>query len=230
MKLRIKGYELDVEFNENSTLLSIKNQKMFAKIVNDIFCYCKENQNLEIIFLDDKDLIVSSKKIEFIDSLFNFEINTKSTLTKLYNEIRNEAEENIDEYTLIKKGFSLINQSLLNNLSSYNLTFNYKNEVEILDVLKMYNLKIEDSKLAVFDKIISIIELYSEIGADYLIIFINILNFFDVKEMEEVLKYIRYKKLNVLFVENDYKIDLFSCKYVIDEEFDLYLDTIQNKR
>lgn len=231
MKLRIAGYDLDIEYyDSNSALLLIEDNKMFSKIVNNIYLFCKENQSSELLFLDNNDSLVPSKKVQFIDSIYSIDINARTILSKLYTEIKGEFEDNDLEYSMLKQGIDLLNQSLINTLSSYNVEFDYKSEVEVEDVLKMFGLKVEDSKISVFEKIISIIEIYSEIFPDYSLIFINILNYLDEKEVEEVLKYIRYKKSNSLFIEYDYKKSLSLRKYVIDEEFDLYLDTIQNDR
>ena len=73
------------------------------------------------------------------------------------------------------------------------------------------------------NKIIDLLEIYSEL-CNQTIVFINTLNYFSNEEINEVLKYIDYKKISVLFLENSYNKDVyFENKYIIDDEFYDYI-------
>lgn len=87
----------------------------------------------------------------------------------------------------------------------------------------MMGVEIHNSYDCLINKIIDLLEIYFEL-CNQTIVFINILNYFSNEEINEILKYIGYKKISVLFLENSYNKDVyFENKYVIDDEFYDYI-------
>ena len=87
----------------------------------------------------------------------------------------------------------------------------------------MMGVEIHNSYDCLINKIIDLLEIYFEL-CNQTIVFINILNYFSNEEINEILKYIGYKKTSVLFLENSYNKDVyFENKYVIDDEFYDYI-------
>lgn len=86
----------------------------------------------------------------------------------------------------------------------------------------MLNIKFNNSYNSLFSKIIDFIELYSELYYDKCVVITNLLSCLSDEEINEVLKYKKYKKMNILFVENYFERNVVFGKYVIDNDFYSY--------
>ena len=88
---------------------------------------------------------------------------------------------------------------------------------------KLAGIEFDNKYNNLIDKFIDILEIYSALY-DQTMIFINVLSYFSNEEIREILKYITYKKISVLFLENSYNRSVyFENKYVIDDDFYDYI-------
>ena len=110
----------------------------------------------------------------------------------------------------------------IEELENYNLDYSYEMNIKIENYLKLLNLKILSSGESVFNKMIDLIEIYSELFSEHVIIFINIMSYLSDDELEEVLKYKRYKKLKCIFIENNFTRNVSVNKYIIDDDLYMY--------
>ena len=123
----------------------------------------------------------------------------------------------------IKKHYIEIVKKIYDEVDNYNVDININEELDFIKFFKMMGVEIHNSYDCLINKIIDLLEIYSEV-CNQTIVFINILNYFSNEEINEILKYIGYKKISVLFLENSYNKDVyFENKYVIDDEFYDYI-------
>lgn len=123
----------------------------------------------------------------------------------------------------IKKHYIEIVKKIYDEVDNYNVDININEELDFIKFFKMMGVEIHNSYDCLINKIIDLLEIYSEL-CNQTIVFINILNYFSNEEINEILKYIGYKKISVLFLENSYNKDVyFENKYVIDDEFYDYI-------
>ena len=69
---------------------------------------------------------------------------------------------------------------------------------------------------------IDLIEIYSELFNEHVIIFINIMSYLNDDELKEVLKYKKYKKLKCIFIENGFNRNIIENTYIIDDDLYMY--------
>lgn len=216
----------DIEVTENEvTLLIIKNNHLFAKIVKLLSLYGDKEYNNEELILVDKDNIMKIKDFELITDIIHLSLNDKKILSSIYQNIQDSLILNNDLYEKYNTSILNINKVILNELNNYNISFTYDIELPINSYLKTINVKIEDDlNELVFSKLLDYIEIYSELFPNNLLIFVGVVSYLDDQELNELFKYIVYKKIKCLFIENLDSRKINCKKYIIFDDFseDIY--------
>ena len=209
MIMKISGFDMEIDINnEKTNILLISDSKLFGRICFDL---TRNND------------IVNTKDILIISDIMNFDINNKMIISKLYNQMSNDLISDSDIENEIKKHYIEIVKKIYDEVDNYNVDININEELDLIKLFKMMGVEIHNSYDCLINKIIDLLEIYSEV-CNQTIVFINILNYFSNEEINEILKYIGYKKISVLFLENSYNKDVyFENKYVIDDEFYDYI-------
>ena len=217
--MKILGFDMEIDINnEKTNILLISDSKLFGRICFDL----TRNNDENIVFvLDNK--IVNMKDILIISDIMNFDINNKMIISKLYNQMSNSLLSDSDIENEIKKHYIEIVKKVYDEVDNYNVDINLNEELDFIKLFKMMCVEIHNSYDCLVNKIIDLLEIYSEL-CNQTIVFVNTLNYFSNEEINEVLKYIDYKKISVLFLENSYNKDVyFENKYIIDDEFYDYI-------
>ena len=124
-----------------------------------------------------------------------------------------------------------INQSIINAANEWNFDLIINEQLELETYFKSNGIKIWAEYSTLLDKALLIIEILSEFMPDILLIISHSLDYFDDEEAKEILKYIRYKQIDTLFIENsDERVSLFEDVYLIDNEFDLIYNKDANSK
>ena len=140
---------------------------------------------------------------------------TAKALLDLANILKNANE--------LKKYFMKISNILYDEIEYYNVDIDLNEEIDLVKYFKLAGIEFDNKHNNLIEKFIDILEIYSELY-DQTMIFINVLTYFSNEEIREILKYITYKKISVLFLENSYNRSVyFENKYVIDDDFYDYI-------
>ena len=143
MKLRINGFENELNLeNGKVNIVQIENSKLFTHVIDVLNDKINGIDNNEIFLLDEKNEELNiSKEMIIIFDMFNIDFNTKKIIGKIYDIISNNIRENSDE--LIEKINFNIRKKLINELNDLPFNFDVKETIEVLDLLKIYNVKID---------------------------------------------------------------------------------------
>ena len=76
------------------------------------------------------------------------------------------------------------------------------------------------------DKIMEIIQVYKYLSKKKLLVFVNVLVYFQKREVEEILDYIRLNHLDICFLEGKLVEDFTILSYKIDEDFCLFTKNV----
>ena len=222
MKVRIKGFYKDIEtFSYKNVLLAIEDKKLFTNTIKNILTYDHRNLNEIIIYNDELELVLS-KNVILIKDIFSFEINSKTILNKLYLSLKQIIEESNELVNGFYSSINMINHSIINAASEWNFDLILNEQLELETYFKSNGIKIWAEYSTLLEKALLIIEILSEFMPDILLIISHSLDYFDDEEVKEILKYIRYKQIDALFIENSIEREsLFEDVYLIDNEFDL---------
>lgn len=222
MKMKIIGFDIDIDFDDSTdTFLIIKDSKLFSKVAIEIYNYSLDSI-CEITLIDDDGEMVKNNFIECVHDIIGYDLTSKKVLSKIYATIKSNIVDDVDKEAILLKSINKINELFIEELENYNLDFSYEMNIKIENYLKLLNLKVVSSGESVFNKIIDLIEIYSELFNEHVIIFINIMSYLSNDELEEVLKYKRYKKLKCIFIENNFTRNIIANMYIIDDDLYMY--------
>jgi len=204
--------------NEMINILIIENQKFLTQLIEDIINQTN-GENGDFVLSEDFIPLDMQKHLEIIIDFFNLDINNKKVLTAIYNKIKKIAyddENYIKTENFKTEAFNYI-ETLINQ-TEYPLILDV--QFDISGLLKLFDVKIEINSNTFLEKIIDYMSVLYEFLNRKCIVFVNLMSYLDISEIELLYKEIQYKKYNVLFIENSFrtKIGEYENIYIIDED------------
>lgn len=224
MILKIQGFDLEIKLKKGKpSILIIEDNLLFSNIISKINYYTNNNiEELEIILIDeDSKLLTCNKYIHMYIDIFNVDINSKRTLTKIYKQILNELHINIERSTYIQQKCNEINALLLSTILDIDIDLVYDEEVMLETYFKAINLRIdvENEILDVYERICFIIDIEAQLGLYAGLIFVNIFSYLDQKQILSLLNYIHHKNIGILFIEKNCYERINCNMYRIDKDY-----------
>lgn len=221
MIIRIKGFDLEMTIEEGkSTSLSILDKTVYRSVISAIIENKTDLINNDVI-IEENDKIVDSKKVLCITDYFNFDFNSKSILNQLYKSIEENVFLETDLSYKINYELTLINKYLNEVVTDYDFNITYENEVKISSLLKLFDYKFDFSELSSnLDKLYAYFDLIEAFNLFHIVILVNLSSLFNDLEISEIIKYLEYKKINFLLLENTFS-DIMKQNdfcYIIDED------------
>ena len=221
MKLKINGFDNEILFDEQSVnVLTIKNPKCFSNIIGIINDKINGIESNEIFLLNDKnEELKMDKNAYIILDVFNIDYNSRKILNKIYNIISENIDKNQD-YEVEKMVINLRNY-IIQEINELPFEFVMKSELEIPEILKLYNLKIDDENYRnILGKIELLIDLITTLKIAKVLIIPNLKNFLDDEELLELYKYSLYNNIKLLIIERYSTTKIkYEKNFMIDENF-----------
>lgn len=222
MRLKIIGFENEIEFDSESVnILEINDSKCFSHMIEILNEGMKGNESNEIFLLDNiDDEINMSKEMYMVFDLFNIDYNSKKILNKIYDKISKNIENEQDnklEDLLVK-----LRNYIIQEINEEPFEFTMKNELEITEILKIYDLKIDSEQyISVLERVELLINLISELKVAKILVVPNLKMYLSEEELVELYKYSLYNNINLLLIErkNDKKLK-YEKVFLIDKEFE----------
>lgn len=223
MKLKINGFENEIQFDdEHINVLTINNSKCFSHIIGILNDKINGIESNEIFLLDEKNQeIKMDKKAYIVLDVFNIDYNSRKVLNKIYDIIAENIEKNQD-YKVDKMVMELRNY-IIQEINELPFEFVMKSELEIPEILKLYNLKIDDvNYTSILEKVEILIDIISTLKFADILIIPNLKLFLSSEELVELYKYSLYNNIKLLLIERksiNKKLNYEKIMY-IDENFD----------
>ena len=225
MKLKINGFENEILFtDENVNILTIKDTKCFSHILQILNDKINGQESNEIFLLDENNEEMNmNKKMQMILDVFNIDYNSKRILNKIYDIIATNIEKNQD-FEIEKMILNLRNY-IIEEINELPFEFVMKNELEIPEILKLYNLKIDKENYTnILERIEILIDILSTLNIAKILIIPNLKLFLSAEELVELYKYSLYNNINLLLIERDESNKLkYEKSIIIDENFFFFL-------
>ena len=224
MIMSIMGFENKICFKENSVnVLEIHNSKLFCNVINYINEQSNEetDENNYIVLMENEKRIKIKKEVYLLIDVFNIDFNAKKIINKIYNiiieNIKNRQDDELENLTLMLRNY------LIEEINEIPFEFNMNNEIEIVDLLKTFNVKIDTSCYnTIVEKIEFIISILSNLNLAKLLIIPNLKTYLSEKEILEIYKFSIYNNIKLLVLENRHftKTLKYENKNIIDESFE----------
>ena len=225
MKLKINGFDNEIIFDEeNVNVLLIEDVKCFSHIIEVLNDKINGIESNEIFLLDEKnEELKMDKKIYLVLDIFNIDYNSKKVLNAIYNLISDNVEKNQD-YKIEKMILELRNY-IIQEINELPFEFMMKSELEISEILKLYNLKIDsENYTSALERIELLIDIISTMKIADILIIPNLKLFLDEKDLVELYKYSLYNNIKLLLIErNSSKKLKYEKNIKIDENFNDFL-------
>lgn len=157
------------------------------------------------------------------------DFNNKEIINTVSKLISQQLNIETDLKNLCEQKYSELYSLFRNILSDFTIDFDTLSQFDIVKFIKMIGLKVDDSLyLTHFEKIISIIEIISELKLNKFIIFCNLKSYLSLKELQEVYKLSLYKKIPLVLFESSLDKNYFEYekKLTIDNDYDEFVKNL----
>lgn len=217
MKLAHPFLENPIIFEENKVnILVVEHQKVFSELVHELLEQTNDVEGRFILSCDLKQLNFH-KEVEMVIDLFTLELNQKKTITKLYSQLKTSAigsEYYLDTTCLLGE----ITQFLEKILQTTQYPLVYSDEIDIASIFKLADVKFETLYNSLVEKLLDYLVIVQEFCDISCFIFVNLKCYLLDEEIAQLYKFISYKKLNILLLENTMREKRFEEEkiYIID--------------
>jgi CRISPR type II-A-associated protein Csn2 len=221
MKLRIIGFEDEIYLDEeNVNIIEIESPKYFANFLGNLNDKINGIENDEIFLLDNDDKeLEMNKNMYMIFDLYNIDYNSKKILNKLYEIIENNVEKNQD--LELENLMLQIRNYLIQEINELQFEFTMKSELNVSEILKLYNLKIDENNYdTILEKIEFFINIISTLKIASILVIPNLKQYLEKDELLELYKYALYNNIKLILIErkNEEKLK-YEKVFFIDTNF-----------
>ena len=200
MKLLIPGVCETLDLVDELSILKIENHKIFSNLIQDILIQMNGERGQTILSENDKKIEIKSKVKLMLDVFDNNRL-TKETSTSLLKYLVKLS------YIHYSKELFETNRLLFDSL--YKIILNcpyilmYRDNVDLSYLLKAYDVRLCLDSENQIDNLINYMEFVSGVDQVKLFVIVNFCTFFDEVDFNYFIKMLKYKKLNVLFLEGN---------------------------
>ena len=222
MKLKINGFDNEIIFNdENINILEIKDSKCFTHIIKILNEKINGIESNEIFLLDNNENELNmGKEMYMIFDLFNIDYNSKKIISKIYEIISENIKKNQDHE--IENETIKLRNYIIQEINELPFEFVMKRELEISEILKRYNLKIDPINYAsILERAELLIDIISTLQIAKILVLPNLKTYLSEDELVALYKYSLYNNVKLLLIEryNTKKLE-YEKTMLIDETFD----------
>lgn len=222
MKLKINGFDNEIIFNdENINILEIKDSKCFTHIIKILNEKINGIESNEIFLLDNNENELNmGKEMYMIFDLFNIDYNSKKIISKIYEIISENIKKNQDHE--IENETIKLRNYIIQEINELPFEFVMKRELEISEILKLYNLKIDPINYAsILERAELLIDIISTLQIAKILVLPNLKTYLSEDELVALYKYSLYNNVKLLLIEryNTKKLE-YEKTMLIDETFD----------
>lgn len=186
---------------------------VFLKDIND--AYAGNTENIDFI-QNEKEYNFRTKAI-FISDIISYEINSR----KVKNELLKSISELTDDD--FQKEIENINKQLLeliNNKITLWGDIYFRDEIPIIDYLKLFEFEVNDVDKSLIEKIMIWIKSFIDLYQIDFYVFVNLFDFLNKEEIEILNSFCQQEKITILVVtrHNYSELTAFIHQYIVDKD------------
>ena len=199
MRINIEYLENDIEFIDGYVnVIEIENKKYFYRIINDFYKINNDGISDNIKLFNNINEVNVSNKFNIILNYFDFEFDSKKCSNDIAKYLIQEIDDS-DKSNIINQ-YNLLIKKVNKVVSKVDLPLLINNTIDINTIIK--NIKIEiDQKEELLDNLFLIIDLEKTLSTNRILIFVNLKQYLNKVELEELYKYSIYNNIKIVLID-----------------------------
>lgn len=226
MKINIDYIDNDIIISDDNIFnIEIENRTYFYRLIKDLNCISNgidTTQESDIIFFKDNMELNLLSKIDLYIDYFNIDFNSKKILNSLYKSIKSTISE--EDKNKINSYYLKIKNILSTSFLDYSLPLNMSDEYDIDIIIKLLKINIE-KKNSLLENLLLLIDINNTFKINELLIFVNLKQYLNKEELNELYKYSIYNNIKILLIDSQCygACNEYEKKLIIDSNLDEFL-------
>ena len=199
--------------------IEIENKGLFYKFISDLYKISNYNYSDNIVFFEEGKELNMYNKLKIIVDYFDFSLNSKKYILDFQKYIK----ENIisDDISQLISNYNRVIKSYKKVLDKMELPIFVDEETNIDNIIKSIKISVQEQD-SLLDNLLLLIDLEKVLNTNSVLIFVNLKQYLNKNELEELYKYSIYNCLHILLIDSQtYGTTLKNEKKIIIDE-DLY--------
>lgn len=199
MKLLEREQGIEVELKENVvSVIVVEDIALRLLLIKELYLQIT-GQDGNWLLVENEKTFELSKCAELILEPFSLQLNNKKIKTKLYQDMKEIADDSFALQGLeLHSHICLYMENLLEKMS---YPLQYKDDWNVVDLFKLYNVELEERYNDVYEKLCHYIELMSMVCEIKLFIIINLKEYLGKNQLQELYKLVGYSKIQLVLIE-----------------------------
>ncbi|HEL1615743.1 TPA: type II-A CRISPR-associated protein Csn2 [Streptococcus suis] len=198
---------------EKATIFVVEDTTVFSRLVRNLYQY---QDGLELKIFDEQFRSIKDSELMVVTDILGYDINAAPILKLIHADLENQLNEKPEVKSIIEKLANSITELISYECLENELDLEY-DEITVLELIKALGVKIETISDTIFDKIFEILQVYQFLNKKRFLVFINVLSYLTVDEIQKTREYIELSNIDVLFLEPRKRKDF--PQYVLDKDY-----------
>ncbi|AIG43902.1 TPA: type II-A CRISPR-associated protein Csn2 [Streptococcus suis] len=198
---------------EKATIFVVEDTTVFSRLVRNLYQY---QDGLELKIFDEQFRSIKDSELMVVTDILGYDINAAPILKLIHADLENQLNEKPEVKSIIEKLANSITELISYECLENELDLEY-DEITVLELIKALGVKIETISDTIFDKIFEILQVYQFLNKKRFLVFINVLSYLTVDEIQKTREYIELSNMDVLFLEPRKRKDF--PQYVLDKDY-----------
>lgn len=201
--------------NDKISVLYIENQRLFRNTVRSFYDASFDENN--IVFSENYNPVKFKNNVCFISDIFSIDFSS-SFLKKVYEDLADYSNTYLRESTIsINAGIMDFLERLSQN---YDFDFEFKDNVDVIDLLKMQSFKPNLNNDNLLSRLVDYIVMTRKYSSVNCFVILNLHSYFSLTELELLYRELSYQNIEILLIENRKTFDSIQNEkaYIVDDD------------
>ena len=205
---------------EKATIFVVEDTTVFSRLVRNLYQY---QDGSELKIFDEQFRSIKDSELMVVTDILGYDINAAPILKLIHANLENQLNEKPEVKSIIEKLANSITELISYECLENELDLEY-DEITVLELIKALGVKIETISDTIFDKIFEILQVYQFLNKKRFLVFINVLSYLTVDEIQKTREYIELSNMDVLFLEPRKRKDF--PQFVLDKDYFLLMENM----
>lgn len=198
---------------EKATILVVEDTAVFSRLIRNLYQYQDES---ELKIFDEQYKSIKDFELMVVTDILGYDINAAPILKLVHADLEKQLNDKPEVKSIIEKLANSITELISYECLESELDLEY-DEITVLELIKALGVKIETLSDTIFEKIFEILQVYQFLNKKRFLVFINVLSYLTVDEIQKTREYIELSNMDVLFLEPRKRKDF--PQYVLDKDY-----------